>query len=194
MLDTLGKRLKCCRISAGLTTHELVEKTKKLKGSLATNTYTRWEADENFPRQKLVEIDLICDVLNDHGLQVTSDWILYGEGYPPKLIPTGNIPDVELFYSNAMELERTNGWLDGEESRSFGEPFGSLGEIFILSEPKNITELHGKLARLLTTDGAKLGKIDLINDKKIKVINREEEIIDIDEISEARLVKWIRKN
>jgi len=194
MLNTLGKRLKCCRISAGLTTFELVEKIKNLKGSLATNTYTRWEADENFPRQKLVEIDLICDVFNEHGLQVASDWILYGEGYPPKLIPTVNISDAELFYRNAMELERTNGWLAGQASGSFGEPFISIGELFILSETKNVTDLHGKLARLLTKDGAKLGKIDILNDKKLKIINRDEEIINVDDLLDARQVKWIRKN
>lgn len=65
MLDTLGKRLKCCRAATNTTAQEVVNHINETttKESLSYASYTRWEADKVIPKRKNNLISYIADFL-----------------------------------------------------------------------------------------------------------------------------------
>lgn len=82
MLDTIGKRLKCCRAATGTTTHEVVDYIHSQGEELSYPTYTRWEAGSAFPGKKTAHlIGIVSDFFKKNGLQVEANWILSGKGF-----------------------------------------------------------------------------------------------------------------
>lgn len=71
MLDTIGKRLKCCRAATGTTTHEVVDYIHSQGEELSYPTYTRWEAGSAFPGKKTAHlIGIVSDFLRRMGCRL----------------------------------------------------------------------------------------------------------------------------
>ncbi len=65
--------------------------------------------------------------------------------------------------------------------------------MLLLSNPKDIADLHGKLIYLKSKDETYIGKLDVIDSAKVKITGKFDNIISIGDITESRQIKWIRK-
>jgi transcriptional regulator with XRE-family HTH domain len=74
-----GRRLRMARALSGLSRQELYEKI-----GIATSTMDTWESG----RVELTEksADRICASLKQAGIYCSAEWLLTGEGYPPRVM------------------------------------------------------------------------------------------------------------
>lgn len=191
MLDTIGKRLRCCRAATGKTTHEVVEYINAQGEDLSYPTYTRWEADTAYPGKKSGHlIVLVADFFKKNGLQVETNWILSGEGFPPQFVEYTTMDEDTLFIlasrtMREVELIQVGG--------KYGEPYVNFGEFIIISNESDITKSNGKLCYVKSKEGVKIGIVSILDEVSIIMAGSEEKIIKKEDVYECRKVKWIKK-
>ncbi|QLH62895.1 hypothetical protein [Serratia symbiotica] len=142
MLDTLGKRLKCCRAATSTTPQEVVAYINQNGGELSYPSYTRWESGHNIPKRKAYLLRYIADFFKVKGFTVSSEWIESGEGFPPQFSEYSNLDEDTLFILTARSLSNSELIQIGG---SYGEPFVNLGEMCIISKESEIINNNGKL-------------------------------------------------
>lgn len=191
MLDTIGKRLKCCRAATGTTTHEVVDYIHSQGEELSYPTYTRWEAGSAFPGKKTAHlIGIVSDFFKKNGLQVEANWILSGEGFPPQFAEYTTMDEDTLFIlasrtMHDVELIQVGG--------KYGEPYVNFGEFVIVSNESDIYKNNGKLCYVKTTEGVKIGIVSILDEKSILLVGIGEKEIKKSVVQECRKVKWIKK-
>ncbi|MEN4771278.1 hypothetical protein J9874_04051 (plasmid) [Duffyella gerundensis] len=190
MLDTIGKRLKCCRAATGTSPQEVVAYVHEKKMDLSYTSYTRWEAGSAFPTKKIEVLKIVADFFNKNGLRVETNWILTGEGFPPQfteyttldedtlfILASRQIPDVELIQIGGV----------------YGEPYVNFGEFCIVSNERTIDPNNGKLCYIRHADGIKIGVVLVLDEDTVQIQGKEITIIKKEKIVECRRIKWIQK-
>ncbi|PKB89479.1 hypothetical protein A8A01_15340 [Ewingella americana] len=192
MLDTLGKRLKCCRAATNTTPQEIVAYINEKGGSLSYGSYTRWESGSNVPKRKSHLLRYISDFFNEKGFNVSSEWIESAEGFPPQFAEYTNLDEDTLFILTARNLK------DSELIQIggiYGEPFVSFGEMCIVSKDSDIIENNGKLC-FIKVRGDKtplIGKLTILSEEMISIGGNDKTEIRRSSIQQCRKVKWIFK-
>ncbi|MDC9590339.1 hypothetical protein PSI23_13815 [Xenorhabdus sp. XENO-10] len=190
MLDTIGKRLKCCRAATGKTTHDVVDHVHAKGEDISYATYTRWESGSSFPARKTHVIDHISDFFKENGLQVEPQWILTGEGFPPQLAEYTKLDEDTLFILASrtlpdVELVQVGG--------QYGEPYVNFGEFCIISNENNIESNNNKLCYVRHSEGVKIGVVIIMDEKQIIIPGKIDMILNKYNVIECRRVKWIQK-
>lgn len=190
MLDTLGKRLKCCRSATGKTPQQVVSYVHKCGISLSYATYTRWESGNCAPRRKENAFLFIRDFFKIHGLPVNLEWLLTGQGFPPQFVKYRNIDEATLFILISRNI------LDAEllqVAGTYGEPFVKYGDFCILSTNNNVDSNHNNLCYIKTTHSISIGILTILNEGAVCLANDTSIIIEKTQILECKKVKWIQK-
>ncbi|HGJ5864341.1 MULTISPECIES: hypothetical protein [Arsenophonus] len=193
MLDTLGKRLKCCRAATNTTAQEVVNHINETttKESLSYASYTRWEADKVIPKRKNNLISYIADFFTNNGLYVSTEWLCNGEGFPPQFIEYKNLDEDTLFILAARNMK---GCEIIQIGGTYGEPYVSFGEICIASKVNNINDNHGKLCFIEDINNNLYIGIMYVASEKNILLKRQDEIeIEKINIKECKKIRWIRK-
>ncbi|MDX7992750.1 hypothetical protein [Xenorhabdus littoralis] len=190
MLDTIGKRLKCCRAATGTTTHDVVDHIHSKGEDISYATYTRWESGSSFPARKTHVIEHISEFFKENGLQVEPQWILIGEGFPPQFAEYTNLDEDTLFILSSrtlpdVELVQVGG--------QYGEPYVNFGEFCIISNEKSIESNNNKLCYVRYSEGVKIGVVTIMDEKKIIILGKIDIILNKSNVAECRRVKWIQK-
>lgn len=192
MLDSIGKRLKCCRAATGTTTHDVVDyiRSTSTGENISYATYTRWESGSSFPARKTHVIEDVSRFFKENGLNVEPQWILSGEGFPPQFAEYSNLDEDTLFILASRTLPNAELIQVGGK---YGEPYINFGEFCIISIKSSIEENNSKLCYVKYIEGIKIGVISIYDERKIIISGNEEVVLDKDNVMECRRVKWIQK-
>ncbi|MCW0938769.1 MULTISPECIES: hypothetical protein [Erwiniaceae] len=190
MLDTIGKRLKCCRAATGTSPQELVAYVHEKKLDLSYTSYTRWEAGSAFPVKKIQALNVIVEFFNKHGLHVETEWILTGEGFPPQFAEYTTLDEDTLFILASRQLADVELIQIGGV---YGEPYVNFGEFCIVSNEINIDPNNGKLCYIRHVDGIKIGVILVLDEDTIQIQGKEIINVKKENVIECRRIKWIQK-
>lgn len=190
MLETIGKRLKCCRAATGTTPQEIVNHIHNNGVDISYTTYTRWEAGSSFPSRKIEVMSYISDFFKKNGLNVEANWILSGEGFPPQFAEYSNLDEDTLFIlaSRTMpnvELIQIGG--------VYGEPFVKYGEFCIIANNSDIDSNNNKLCYVKTKSQLLIGVVIIINEHEILIKSDNPTNIAKSEAIECRRIRWIQK-
>lgn len=190
MLDTIEKRLKCCRAATGTTPQEVVSFIQQKNLDLSYTTYTRWESDGSIPARRRDVVNVIAEFFTENGLQVNGKWIMTGEGFPPQfteyakldedtlfILASRQLPDVELVQIGGM----------------YGEPYVSFGEFCIVSTVSNIDPNNNKLCYVKSANGLHVGVLKIMDEESIILEGNQSITLKKSDINECRRVKWIQK-
>jgi hypothetical protein len=190
MLDTIGKRLKCCRAATGTTTRDVVDYTHAKGEIISYATYTRWESGSSLPARKTHVIDHVSDFFKENGLQVEPQWILTGEGFPPQFAEYTKLDEDTLFILASrtlpdVELVQVGG--------QYGEPYINFGEFCIISNEHSIESNNNKLCYIRYDNGVKIGVVVIVDERQIVISGKFDMILNKSKVIECRRVKWIQK-
>jgi hypothetical protein len=190
MLDTIAKRLKCCRAATGVSQHDVVNYIQSKGGDLSYVSYTRWESGSAVPVRKLELVDVVAEFFRDNGLHVEAQWILKGEGFPPQFAEYKNLDEDTLFIMASKTIEGVELIQVGG---AYGDPFVSFGEFCIISNHNSIEENNNKLCYVRYKSGVKIGKVSILDESSIFIPGNEGLIIKKEDVLECRKIKWIQK-
>jgi len=190
MLDTIGKRLKCCRAATGTSTNDVVEYIRSQGGDISYATYTRWESGTSFPAKKIHLLENIADFFKKNDLQVESQWILTGEGFPPQFAAFTKLDEDTLFILASRSIENVELI---QIAGMYGEPYVSFGEFCIVSNENKIEDNNNKLCYIRHENGVKVGVLNILDEKAVLIPGEENLILEKIKIVECRKVKWIQK-
>lgn len=190
MLDTIEKRLKCCRAATGTTPQEVVNFIQQKDMDLSYTTYTRWESDGSIPARRMDVIDVIAEFFTENGLQVKGKWIMTGEGFPPQFTEYAKLDEDTLFILASRQLPDVE---LVQIAGMYGEPYVSFGEFCIVSTVTNIDPNNNKLCYVKSADGLHVGVLKVMDEKSIILEGNQSTKIMKSDIYECRRVKWIQK-
>ncbi|NIG21228.1 hypothetical protein F3J37_21360 [Pantoea sp. Al-1710] len=190
MLDTIEKRLKCCRAATGTTPQEVVNFIQQKNMDLSYTTYTRWESDGSIPARRMDVIDVIAEFFTENGLQVKGKWIMTGEGFPPQFTEYAKLDEDTLFILASRQLPDVE---LVQIAGMYGEPYVSFGEFCIVSTVTNIDPNNNKLCYVKSADGLHVGVLKVMDEKSILLEGNQSTKIMKSDIYECRRVKWIQK-
>lgn len=192
MLDTIGKRLKCCRAATGTTTRDVVDyiRVSSAGEEISYATYTRWESGSSFPARKTHVIQYVSRFFNEKGLKVEPQWILTGEGFPPQFAEYTNLDEDTLFILASRTLPNVELVQVGGQ---YGEPYIKFGEFCIVSMENIIDENNNKLCYVTYQDGIKIGVLNIFDEKKITLSGSHGITLYKSDVWECRKIKWIQK-
>lgn len=194
MLDSMGKRLQCCRICADLSSQDVINYVNNEGGEISATTYSKWEKDKSSPKKKLEELEIVIDLFKKRGIRVESSWVINGIGIPPKILSYNSVDDIDIFKDAFDHISLEREWIFTQISGNYAEPFLSIGEFAFLSEEEEIDNLNGKLARIKIGERNIYGKVEILDKSSISITSKKDIIINKSNITESRAVKWIRKN
>lgn len=154
-----GKRIKIARNLAGLTRKELFEKYH-----LNPNTVRSWEQGTNLLTDQ--KANALVDVFNQEGINITAEWLLYGEdpGFVNKSGLTDknqDLKDVLNLRGDLKIIEEVNYFLDNNlNSISSMITDNSLSPVFCAGDyvggikiaGKKLQELVGEFSIITTND------------------------------------------
>jgi transcriptional regulator with XRE-family HTH domain len=139
MLNTVGERITYCRNLLGLARNEV---PKKMGEQISLPTLARWELGTVTPSLKKVK--MLTDFFISQGLDVKSEWIHEGKGYPPISIDLKKFDHVqfdELAYTTLINIRNKVKNFDFRQVNSnFLRPFISFGDYL-----GGVTETNKKL-------------------------------------------------
>ncbi|KJV25387.1 MULTISPECIES: hypothetical protein [Pantoea] len=190
MLDTIEKRLKCCRAATGTTPQEVVNFIQQKNMDLSYTTYTRWESDGSIPARRMDVIDVIAEFFTENGLQVKGKWIMTGEGFPPQFTEYAKLDEDTLFILASRQLPDVE---LVQIAGMYGEPYVSFGEFCIVSTVTNIDPNNNKLCYVKSADGLHVGVLKVMDEKSILLEGNQSTKLMKSDIYECRRVKWIQK-
>lgn len=190
MLDTIEKRLKCCRAATGTTPQEVVNFIQQKNMDLSYTTYTRWESDGSIPARRMDVIDVIAEFFTENGLQVKGKWIMTGEGFPPQFTEYAKLDEDTLFILASRQLPDVELM---QIAGMYGEPYVSFGEFCIVSTVTNIDPNNNKLCYVKSADGLHVGVLKVMDEKSILLEGNQSTKLMKSDIYECRRVKWIQK-
>lgn len=190
MLDTIEKRLKCCRAATGTTPQEVVNFIQQKNMDLSYTTYTRWESDGSIPARRTDVIDIIAEFFTENGLQVKGKWIMTGEGFPPQFTEYAKLDEDTLFILASRQLPDVE---LVQIAGMYGEPYVSFGEFCIVSTVTNIDPNNNKLCYVKSADGLHVGVLKVMDEKSILLEGNQSTKLMKSDIYECRRVKWIQK-
>jgi hypothetical protein len=190
MLDTIEKRLKCCRAATGTTPQEVVNFIQQKNMDLSYTTYTRWESDGSIPARRMDVIDVIAEFFTENGLQVKGKWIMTGEGFPPQFTEYAKLDEDTLFILASRQLPDVE---LVQIAGMYGEPYVSFGEFCIVSTVTNIDPNNNKLCYVKSADGLHVGVLKVMDEKSILLEGNQSTKLMKSDIHECRRVKWIQK-
>ena len=191
MLDTIGKRLKCCRAATGKSTHDVVDYIHSKGGEISYATYTRWESDTSIPQKKTqVLLDDVAELFRNNGLYVDVQWILTGDGFPPQFTEYKNLDEDTMFILASKTLPNVELIQVGGE---YGEPHVRFGEFCIVSTENSIDKNNNKLCYVRHSNGIKIGVIYVFDETSIVVPGSENLKLKKEDVIECRKIKWIQK-
>ncbi|MBD2796195.1 hypothetical protein ID856_06525 [Xenorhabdus sp. 18] len=135
-------------------------------------------------------IEHISDFLKENGLQVESQWILTGEGFPPQFAEYTKLDEDTLFILTSrtlpdVELVQVGG--------QYGEPYVNFGEFCIISNENSIESNNNKLCYVRYNEKVKIGVVTIMDEKQIIIPGKVDMILSKSNIIECRRVKWIQK-
>ncbi|GHU12014.1 hypothetical protein FACS189449_04750 [Alphaproteobacteria bacterium] len=106
-----GRRLRMARALTGFSRQEFYEKI-----GIATSTIDTWESG----RVELTEksADRVCGALRKVGIHCASEWLLTGNGAPPRLM--GNLEKSVFLHDSSLALEKNKNTIeDIKNEKSF---------------------------------------------------------------------------
>jgi hypothetical protein len=133
MFETLGKRLKLCRLYVDVTGIKLVELINEREVRFSLKQYRRWESDLQGRIKKTKVLEAIVSVFQALGLKdLTVEWLLNGNGVPPIYIDISKLSMEEktIYLSRILgdnfKIINVRG--------SYGKPFVSFGDQIIIEK------------------------------------------------------------
>lgn len=192
MLDTIGKRLKCCRAATATTPQEIVAYINSNGKKLSYPAYTRWESGLNVPKKKAYLIKYISDFFKEKGFKVSQEWIETGEGFPPQFATYTSLDEDTLFILASKNINKTE---IIQIAGTYGIPFVNFGEMCIVSTSSNLDENHGKLCfiSLKNETNPIVGIMKNTGTDTVSIENEKYREIVKNEILQCRMIKWILK-
>lgn len=199
MLDSFGKRLKYCRTLIGLHSKEFVQELNKLNVNIAYEAFTRWETDlVKFPTIEIV--DKMVNIFRQLGLKnINTDWLLYGDGYPPLPIYLDNFNEDEQAYLLPSILSEQDNYITKTVIGNWAKPIATQGSHLIVKKVSldNIaSELENKVFFCKNINQTFhigiLKKQD--NQSLVYIKNDEVFFINIKDIDYIGRVVWIKFN
>lgn len=191
MLDTIGKRLKCCRAATGLAMRDIVDYIHAKGGEISYAAYTRWEADTSIPLKKTqVLLNDVAELFENNGLHVDVQWILTGDGFPPQFIEYKKLDEDTMFILASKTLPNVELIQVGGE---YGEPHVNFGEFCIVSTESSIEKNNKKLCYVRHANGIKIGVVYVFDETSIVIPGSETFKLKKDDVIECRKIKWIQK-
>ncbi|WP_187488574.1 hypothetical protein [Duffyella gerundensis] len=187
MLDTIEKRLKCCRAATGTSPQEIVNYVQQKEMDLSYTTYTRWESGGTVPARRIDVINHIADFFSNNGLKVEGGWIMTGEGFPPQFTEYTELDEDTLFILASRQMPKAELVQVGG---TYGEPYVSFGEFCIVSTDISIESNNNKLCYVREKNGLLIGLVKIVDEDHITINDIKCKKVDI---IECRRVKWIQK-
>lgn len=190
MLNSIEKRLKCCRAATGTSPQDVVTFLQDMAVDVSYTTYTRWESGGSIPARRIDVMHLIAAFFSKNGLQVNGQWIMSGEGFPPQFTEYAKLDEDTLFILASRQLP------DAELIQvggMYGEPYVSFSEFCIVSRLSSIEENHNKLCYVKSSHGVNIGILRIMDEQTIILEGENKVIVMKSEIYECRRVRWIQK-
>lgn len=190
MLDTIEKRLKCCRAATGTSPQEVVNYVQQKNTDLSYTTYTRWESGGSVPPRRIDVINLIAGFFSESGLKVEGDWIMTGAGFPPQFTEYTQLDEDTLFILASRQLPDVELIQVGG---TYGEPYISFGEFCIVSNERTLDPNNNKLCHVRHKNGLIIGVVKIVDEDNVTIEGVKSTAIKKEDILECRRVKWIQK-
>lgn len=189
-MKSIGDRLIYCRNMLGFTRKNLSDLI-----NISTSSLSRWEL--NYIKIPTSQIKKFVIFFENHGINVSAEWLEYGTGIPPlnanfNNFTKDNIGDI--IYSTLLDIKNKTGCFEFKQvNNNFFSPEISFGD-YVGGFPKtDYTLLNNKMCFAITTKNVIAGYFSLNgfyfkNQKnEIKYIDKNEDLI----IGE---VLWIAKH